>query len=132
MLELVKHSATMTGSEVRIIKKGWYTHEQGEQGLMNFNGERLGEEICQVVSTSSPLNDELSLAHTIANPMKAHINGLAAFGFDRVRGDAHSTFVVAQQECGVLRVTQVRQGVAKVGTTLRGEKQTSVLSFGGG
>jgi hypothetical protein len=99
---------------------------------MNFYRERLGEEISQVVCATPPLNDELALTDTIANPVEPHIDLLAALDFDCIIGDANSTFVVAQEKRRVLRITQVCQRIAKVSATLCGKEQTSVFSFCGG
>jgi hypothetical protein len=65
---------------------------------VNLHGERLGEEICQVVCALPPLYDELALADTVAYPVKSHVDGFAALRFDVIIGDANSTFVVAQEE----------------------------------
>jgi hypothetical protein len=97
-MKLVKNSAAVTRSQVRIVERGGNTHKQGKEGLMNLHRERLGEEICQVVCASPPLYDELALADTIAYPVESHVDRFAALRFNAIIGDANSAFVVAQEE----------------------------------
>ena len=62
---------------------------------MDLDRKRLGEEVRKIVRTLAPLDHELTLADTIPNPMKTHVDGLTALRLDGIGRDTHSTRVVA-------------------------------------
>jgi hypothetical protein len=51
-----------------------------------------------------PTNYKLALADTVANPVKAHVNGLGSFLLDSVVGDAGGSAVVSLDWGGGLGV----------------------------
>ena len=53
-----------------------------------------------------PINVELALADAVANPVKAHIDGLGAFLFDSVIGNASCSAVVCYNGCGRLGMAE--------------------------
>ena len=59
------------------------------------DGEGFGKEISQVVRAGDILNHELTLPHTVANPIEAHVDGLRPAGLDGVAGEAYGDLVVA-------------------------------------
>ena len=58
------------------------------------NRQWLGEKISYLFDAFHPRNLKLSLPHPVANPMKAHVDGLGVLRFDVVVGEAHSEGVV--------------------------------------
>ena len=62
--------------------------------LVFYDGERLGEKICEIITAFAPADRKMTRANTIPNPMKPRINTLGAFRFDRVCGNAVCAFVV--------------------------------------
>ena len=58
-----------------------------------------------VCMSCTPIDLKLALANTIANPIKAHVNGFGAFLFDGVSGDAAGCAVVGCHRRGGLGVT---------------------------
>ena len=55
----------------------------------------FGEAVSFVGTALTPKYVELFLMHTIADPIKAHINGLGSFLFDGVIGDTSSYTIVS-------------------------------------
>ena len=53
-----------------------------------------GEIISKVDGTFAPVNVKLTLADTIANPVKSHVDGFGAALFDGVVGDAAGGAIV--------------------------------------
>ena len=54
----------------------------------------LGEIVCPIGLTFTPVDFELALPNPIADPVKPHINSLRAFLLDCVSGDATGCIVV--------------------------------------
>ena len=57
-------------------------------------GMMFGEVVGAVADAAAPVDDELSLPDTIANPIKTHVHSFGAFLFDGVIGDARGSAVV--------------------------------------
>ena len=66
----------------------------------------FGKIISPVQNSSFPVDVELALADTVANPVEVHIDGFGSFLFDRVIGDAKGGTVVSYNWSG-------RLGIAK-------------------
>ncbi len=62
---------------------------------MAGNRQRLCEEIRDVLQAWHIANDELTLPHSIAQPVKPHVYGLRHLGGDSVRSEADSALIVA-------------------------------------
>ena len=60
----------------------------------------LGEAVRQLVSSGGPLDLELSLVDTIADPPEAHIQSFGTLGFDGIVGDSGSGGIVALDNGG--------------------------------
>jgi hypothetical protein len=68
--------------------------------LVVGNRECLGEEIARDQLASQMHDGEVSLADSVAEPVKAHANALGFAHLDGVGGQADGKFVVAQNRCG--------------------------------
>ena len=55
----------------------------------------LGKIISQVVSSSPPVDNELTLVDPVSDPIKSHVNGLGTSSLDGVIGNASSTGIVS-------------------------------------
>jgi hypothetical protein len=58
------------------------------------SGMMFSKVIGFVKSAGFPIDMELALADTVANPVQAHIDGFGAFLFDSIIGNASSSAVV--------------------------------------
>ena len=76
-----------------------------------------------------PLNAKMLLPGTIANPMEAHVDCVRVFGLDGVLCETDSTFVVACEQSGRLRVAEIVQCVAERFGTFANCMERTVLSF---
>ena len=72
--------------------------EVRHEGLVDVDGERFGEEISEVAGTFPPLDGEVTLADTVADPVKAHVDCICAMKLDRVVGDANGTGIVTKDD----------------------------------
>ena len=70
------------------------------------------EIICTVENALPPIDMELALSVTIANPIKTHIHSFGPFLFDSVVGNATGGAVVRDNGCWWLWMTQFCQDVA--------------------
>jgi hypothetical protein len=59
-----------------------------------------------VATTFCPVNVKLALADAVADPVEAHVNGLGAFLFDGVVGDAGGGAVIGLYGGGRLGVAE--------------------------
>jgi hypothetical protein len=46
-------------------------------------GMVIGKVVSQVVCIGAPMNDKVAMGHSIANPIKKHVDGLGAALFNR-------------------------------------------------
>jgi len=99
-------TARGTGAMERVGRAGRSADEIRHEGLMDMDGERLGEEISEVASAFAPLDGEVTLTNTVADPVEAHVDGLCAMKFDRVVGDANCTGVVTEDDGGWLGIAE--------------------------
>jgi hypothetical protein len=86
---------------------------------VTLNGERICNEVCDVVDPRNVMHRELLLSHTINNPVESHVHRLGHLGGNGVVGETHRTFVVTKDWSRRLRVIHVVQDVAL------GESETS-------
>jgi hypothetical protein len=54
----------------------------------------LGEVVGLIGFTWLPVDDELALVNSVADPIETHVHGFGAALFDRIVGDAFGAFVV--------------------------------------
>ena len=64
----------------------------------------LGEVVDMIVGTSFPVYKKLTLAHTVADPIKSHVNGFGALLLDGAVDDACSSHVFRLERSGWLWV----------------------------
>ena len=69
-------------------------HKEGHKGLVNVDGQRLGEEVGQIVLTLTPFDDELLAGDPITNPVVLHFDAFCSLGLDRVIGDSLGTPII--------------------------------------
>ena len=60
----------------------------------------LGVAIGEILLAGFPVHSELSLFHSILDPVESHVHRLGSFGLDRVVGDAFCGGVVGLDRCG--------------------------------
>ena len=72
----------------------WYANHIVHCLFVLPNRQGLGEKIGYLFDAFHPRNLKLPLPHPVANPMKAHVDGLGVLRFDVVVGEAHSEGVV--------------------------------------
>ena len=92
----------------------------------------LGKIISQVVSSSPPVDNELTLVDPVSDPIKSHVNGLGTSLLDGVIGNARSTGIVSLDEGCLLGMACVFQGCPKHNTIFGIEKKGSQFGFSGG
>jgi len=67
----------------------------GASDTMVLIGMVFGKVVGAITDPTSPVDNELALANTVADPVKTHVHGFGAFLFDGVVGDARSSAVVS-------------------------------------
>ena len=76
---------------------------------MAVHREGLGEEISEVKEGRDIREEELVLAHSVAEPIEAQVHGLALLWADGSMCQTYGTFVVAEYGCGGLRIAKVAE-----------------------
>ena len=66
----------------------------------------FGKIISSVQNSSFPVDVELSLAHPVADPIEAHVDGFGAFLFDGVVGNSGGGAVVSNNWGGGLGMAE--------------------------
>ena len=99
---------------------------------MIFDGERFGEEVGQIMFAWSPGNNELISGDAVSDPMVLHFNAFCSFGFDCVIRNTFGTFVVGENVCGRLWISEVFKDLSKTRTVLSSQKTGDVLGFAHG
>jgi hypothetical protein len=66
----------------------------------------FGKMVGFVETALFPAHKQCALAHAVANPTKAHVNGLRMLLFDPVIGDTSGSAVVTLDWCGRLGMTE--------------------------
>jgi hypothetical protein len=67
-------------------------------------GMVLGEVVGEIVFTGRPMNYELVLLDSVADPLKAHVDGFWATLFNRFIDDASCACIFGLDGCGSLRL----------------------------
>ena len=92
--------------------------------------------LCTVIRfvgrTGVPVDDELALADTIADPMVAHVHGFGATLFDIIIGDAARDAAVSFKRCRWLLPTEFLEGSALGNGLFAVVVETSVFDFSSG
>jgi hypothetical protein len=68
-------------------------------------GMVLGKVVGEIVFTGTPMNYELALLDSVADPVKAHGNGFGVMVFDCLIGDSSCVCIVGLDGCGSLRMS---------------------------
>ncbi len=66
--------------------------------------ECFGEKISEIVGAATPNDVELALSNAVADPMPAHVDGLATLLLDGIVGQADGACIVAENGGGRLWV----------------------------
>ena len=99
---------------------------------MLMHGERLGEEVSEVIGSGPPLYIEVLLLNTVPDPMETHVDGLRSPCFDCVCGQADGARVVAEHDGGRLRIPESQEnGSYPFANAAVGEKRC-IFALGGG
>ena len=91
----------------------------------------LGEVIGLVENAFAPVNDKLTLACTVADPVKAHVDGFGSFLLDGVVGDARGSCVVGGHRSGRLLVSEFFEGDSEWACFTTIVEEGSKFSFSG-
>ena len=59
----------------------------------------LGVVVGMVACSAFPVDAELALAHSVSDPVEAHVHGFGALGLDGIVGDACCYLVVGLDGC---------------------------------
>jgi hypothetical protein len=89
------------GSRNVTTHNGRNTHEVLHRAKVRVNWKGLGEEISDTL-----LNAEQTLADTIAQPVKPHVNRLGTGDLEGVVGQTDATCVIAEKDCWGLGMTE--------------------------
>ena len=76
----------------------------GADASMMSGSVMLGEVVGMVVGTSFPVYKKLPLTHTVADPIKSHVDGFGAALLDGAVDDACGSHVVRLERSGWLWV----------------------------
>ena len=79
-----------------------YLEVRGTHLLVMRGRVTLGEIVGIVVLAAFPVDPELALSYSVADPIEPHVHGFGAFGFDRVVGNSACYLVVGNYICGAL------------------------------
>ena len=91
--------------------------------------QSFGKKICSVAKARHEDDSEVSLPHTVSQPMEAHVKRLRHLESDGVGCETDGDFVIAQEWCWRLGVTHVLQDLAFVGGNACGGEESSVLGL---
>jgi hypothetical protein len=75
--------------------------------LRGFHEVMLGPVITPISCAAPPMDDELSLADAVADPIKTHFHSFGAFLLDRIVSDAHGRAVVSDHGGSALWVSEL-------------------------
>jgi hypothetical protein len=91
----------------------------------------LGEVIGLVENAFAPVDVKLTLACTVAYPVKAHVDGLGSFLLDGVVGDARGSGVVSGNRSRQLFVPEFFEGDSEWARFTTVVEEGSKFSFSG-
>ena len=89
----------------------------------------LGEIVGEVVTSSSPVNDELPLFDSVLDPIKSHVDRLGSALLDGLVYDAGRTSVIGLNRSGSLWVAEFFEYSAKHGSIFGVVKETAHFCF---
>ena len=95
------------------------------------HGVVLGEVICQVVDTETPVHKKLTLVNTVANPIEAHIDGFRTTLADGGVSNTSGGGVVGLEWSRWLWVAEFKKGCAKDNAVLAIDKEGTNFQFSG-
>jgi hypothetical protein len=95
------------------------------------SGMMFSKIIGLVKSAGFPIDMELALADTVANPVETHIDGFGALLFDSIVGNASGGAVVCYNGCGRLGMAEFFQADSKGACIFAIVEKGGKLSFGG-
>ena len=100
--------------------------------LVDMDREDFCEKICQVVGTIAPDDDEMTLLHSILDPMEPHVHCFGLLRLDSLVGEANSGRIVTVDGGGVLGVAEGGKDSTVYFTQTSVHKEGGVLGFSGG
>ena len=77
-----------------------YLEVRGTHLLVMRGRVAFGEVVGIVVLAAFPVDSELTLSDSVADPIEPHVHGFGAFGFDRVVGNSGCYLVIGDYICG--------------------------------
>ena len=107
-------------------------HKKRKEGLVIFDGERFGEKVGLIMFTWSPGNNKLISGDAVSDPMVLNFNAFCSFWFNGVIRNTFGTFVVGENVCGRLWISEVFKDLSKTRTVLSSQKTGDVLGFAHG
>ena len=96
---------------------------------MILNGERFGEEVGQIMCIWSPGNNKLISGVAVSDPMVLHFDAFCIFWFNGVIRNTFGTFVVGENVCGRLWISEVFKDLSKARTMLSSQKIKRRIRF---
>jgi hypothetical protein len=95
-------------------------------------GMVLGKVVSEIFFTSTPMNDEVALLDSIADPVKAHVNCFGSALFDCFVGNASGAGTVGLDWCGSLRMVHFLKCNAERETVASVVEYGAEFCFSGG
>jgi hypothetical protein len=92
----------------------------------------FGVVVGKIVCSLSPMDEELALADSVADPVEAHIHGFGSSLFDCFVADSGGTGVVGLDGSGWLWMAHVVEDGSEHGSLFAVVEQGGKFSFGGG
>jgi hypothetical protein len=92
----------------------------------------LGKTVGEIVFTSTPMNYELALLDSVADPVKSHVYGFGPTLFDCSVGDASGACIVGLDGCCSLRMAHFFKCNAERDTVMSVLEYGAKFCFGGG
>ena len=92
----------------------------------------FGEVVAKVVVTFGPVDEELTLVDTVADPVEAHVHGFGATLGYGVIGDAGGCTIVRLDRSGALREAEFLERIANGTGLFAVVEDSGGFSFGGG
>jgi hypothetical protein len=92
----------------------------------------FGKVFGEIFFTSTPMNYELPLLDSVADPVKAHVYGFGATLFDFFIGDASGACIVGLDGCFGLRMSHFFEYNAERDTVASVLEYRAEFCFGGG
>jgi hypothetical protein len=97
---------------------------------MMFRWMMFSEIVAVVAFAGPPVNEELSLADTVTNPVKSHVHGFGSFLFDGIVGDAQCSAIVSSYGHGSLGMSKFFERDTFWYGFLAIDKETCKFGFG--